>query len=150
MNRQLCWSVVVCFCAEALAHGGDADKAKADAKKIDGTWNAVKAEMAGKPYPEEAVKKWKLKISDGKYTIPDDDGQEAHATMKLDPSKNPAVMDITWRDGHNTGTTFPAIYLLKGDTLLICQDCSGSAHPTEFKTQPKTALFLVEWKREKR
>jgi uncharacterized protein (TIGR03067 family) len=149
VKHLLSWSVVVCFCAGALARGGDAAKAKEDGKKMEGTWNAVKAELAGKPYPEEALKKWKLKISDGKYTIPDDDGQEAHATIKLDPSKNPAVMDITWRNGHNAGTTFPAIYELKDDTLRICQDLSCNAHPTEFKTQPKTALFLVEWKREK-
>jgi uncharacterized protein (TIGR03067 family) len=62
---------------------------------------------------------------------------------------NPAVMDITWINGRNSGTTFPAIYELKGDTLRICYDFSCNAHPTEFKTMPKTALFLIEYKRVK-
>jgi hypothetical protein len=59
-------------------------------------------------------------------------------------------MDITWRNGHDTGTTFPAIYELKDGTgLRICTDWSCNAHPTEFKTKPKTLLILVEYKRVK-
>jgi uncharacterized protein (TIGR03067 family) len=149
VKSPFCWSLVIGVLAGALARGDDDAKAKEDAKKMEGTWKAVKAEMAGRPWPEEAIKKLKLQLSEGKYTILGEDNQNDYARMKLDPSKNPAVMDITWMNGRNAGSTFPAIYELKGDTLRICYDYSGSAHPTEFKTRPKTALGLVEYKRVK-
>jgi uncharacterized protein (TIGR03067 family) len=58
-------------------------------------------------------------------------------------------MTITGTDGPNKGKTFLAIYERDGDTLKVCYDLSGKAHPTEFKTAQGTQLFLVTYKREK-
>jgi hypothetical protein len=66
-----------------------------------------------------------------------------------DTSADPKTMDIKGVEGPNKGKTCLAIYELKDDKLTICYDLSGESRPTEFKTQPKTQLFLVTYEREK-
>jgi uncharacterized protein (TIGR03067 family) len=56
-------------------------------------------------------------------------------------------MTITGTEGPNYGKTFPAIYELKGDTLRICYDLSGTKRPTEFKSVAGTRLYLVTYHR---
>lgn len=148
MNCLFCWSVLVCVCVGSLAFGDDATKAKDDAKKMEGTWKPVTAEIAGKPFADEVLKTMKLVLADGKYTVTVGE-QTDEGTVKLDPTKEPRTMDIMGTKGPNKGKTIPAIYELKDNTLRICYDLSGKAHPKEFKTKADTQLFLVEYKREK-
>jgi uncharacterized protein (TIGR03067 family) len=58
-------------------------------------------------------------------------------------------MDIQGTEGPNKGRKIPAIYEVSDGTLRICYDLSGKARPKEFKSEPNTQLFLVEYKREK-
>jgi uncharacterized protein (TIGR03067 family) len=122
----------------------------ADAKddKMDGTWLPVTAEIAGQPFPEEVRKSMSLVIEGDKYTVTVGKNMD-RGTVKRNPSAKPKAMDITGTDGPNKGKTFLAIYEHKGDTLRVCYDLSGKKRPTEFKTEPETQLFLVEYKRQK-
>jgi uncharacterized protein (TIGR03067 family) len=143
-----CWSVLVCVCVVPLAHGDEGKKAKEDAKKMDGTWKPVTAELDGKPFSEEVLKTMKLVVADGKYTVTV--GEQAdEGTVKLDPAKKPCEMDIVGTKGPNKDKTIQAVYELKDDTLRVCYDLTGKARPKEFKTKGGTQLFLVEYKREK-
>jgi uncharacterized protein (TIGR03067 family) len=144
MKRLLCWSMLVCICAAPVARGDD----KEDSKKMQSTWKPVSAELAGKPFPDEALKTMKLVLADGKYTVTVG-GQTDEGTVKLDSAKTPRAMDIEGTKGPNKGKTIPAIYELKDTTLRICYDLSGKERPKEFKTAADTKLFLVEYKREK-
>jgi uncharacterized protein (TIGR03067 family) len=137
--------MLVCVSAAPLARG---EEAKDDARKIQGTWKPVTAELAGKPFPDEVRKAMTLVLTDGKYTFTIGE-QKDEGTVKLDPAKSPRAMDVVGTKGPNQGKTFLAIYELKGDTLRVCYDLSGKARPKEFKTQPDTGLFLVEYKRQK-
>jgi uncharacterized protein (TIGR03067 family) len=120
-----------------------------DSDVIQGTWLASTAELAGKPFPDEARQSIKLTLKDGKYAV--SVGKNAdQGTVKLKPSAKPKAMDITGTEGPNKGKTIPAIYELDGDTLRICYDLSGKKRPTEFRTTEGTQLFLVTYKREKR
>jgi uncharacterized protein (TIGR03067 family) len=148
VRRFVCWSVLVCVCAGPLARGDGAAGAKEEGKKMQGTWKPVTAELGGKPYPDEVLKTMTLVVADGKYTVTVG-GQKDEGTVTLDPAKSPRAMDIKGAKGPNAGKTIPAIYELKGDTLRVCYDLSGKAHPKEFKTTAGTSLFLVEYKREK-
>lgn len=148
MKRLCCWSLLLCACLAPLAPGGDAKGGKNDAKKMQGTWKLMTAELAGKPFPDEITKTITLVLTDGKYTVTVGDKTD-EGTCKIDPSKVPPTLDITGTKGPNEGKTILAIYQLKGDTLRICYDLSGKERPKEFKTEPKTALFLVEYKRQK-
>ena len=148
MKGLFCWTVLICVCAVPLVRGDDAKNAKEEAKKMDGTWKPVTAELAGKPFPDEVLKTMKLVLTDGKYTVTV--GQQTdEGTVKLDPAKKPRAMDIVGTKGPNRGKAIPAIYELRDTTLRICYDLSGKARPGEFKTRPDTQLFLVEYKRQK-
>ena len=148
MKRLFCWPLLVCVCAGPFAAGDDAAGAKEEGKKMQGSWQPVSAELAGKPFPDEVLKTMKLVLADGKYTVTVG-GQTDEGTVKLDPAKEPRAMDIVGTKGPNQGKTIPAIYELTDTTLRICYDLSGKARPKEFKTKAETQLFLVEYKRQK-
>jgi uncharacterized protein (TIGR03067 family) len=135
----------------ALVSTGHCDAPKSAAKDGEallGAWQATAAEVAGKPFGENVVKSISLVLEDGKYKVkvgPNPD----EGTWKIDPSKKLKELDITGTMGPNKGKTFLCIYELNGDTLKVCYDLSGKAHPNEFKTAAGTQLFLATYHREK-
>jgi uncharacterized protein (TIGR03067 family) len=144
MLRRLCSLLVCVILAVPFAFADDAG----EGKKVEGTWKPVSAELAGKPFPDEVLKNMKLVISDGKYTVTIGE-QSDEGTLKVDPAKKPQAMTITGTKGPNKDKKILAIYELKDNSLRICYDLSGEAHPKEFKTKPDSKLFLVEYKRQK-
>jgi len=119
-----------------------------DAKAVQGTWQPVKAELAGHPMTDDVLKSISLKMDNGKYEVfvganPD------RGTYTLDAATKPKSITVTGTAGPNNGKTFPAIYELKGDTLRICYDLSGAKRPTEFKSVAGTKLYLVIYSRKK-
>ena len=115
-----------------------------DAKAIQGSWHPVRAELAGEPMPDAALKTISLKLDHGKYEVLVA-GEPDRGTYALDSTTRPKGMTITGTEGPNHGRTFPAIYELKGDTLRICYDLSGAKRPTEFKSVAGTKLYLVTY-----
>ncbi len=139
----LCVGVVLACPCLALCD----DAKKKDESKIDGTWLAAKAELGGKKFPKKAIENLKLTLKDGDYEVVAESPDRG--TVTYNKSADPKEMDIKGTDGPNKGKTFLAIYELKDDTLTICYDLSGASRPTEFKTSPKTKLFLVTYERQK-
>jgi uncharacterized protein (TIGR03067 family) len=134
--------------AAAVSLGAFATDSPNDAKEVQGNWNPVKAELAGKPMPDAVLKTISLKLENGKYEV--FVGEEPdRGTYTLDSSSKPKSMNITGTEGPNHGKTFPAIYELNGGTLRICYDLSGAKRPTEFRTVAGTQLYLVTYNRRK-
>jgi len=114
-----------------------------DAKGLQGTWTAVKTELAGESVNWTVT----LTIEDDKYTVLAN-GKPDKGTCKIDAAAQPGKMAVTGGEGGpNAGKTFLAIYELDGDTLRICYDLSGKRHPETFATQKGTPLYLVTYKR---
>ena len=125
MKYLLCMYLMLVVSLAALA----ADSP--DAKVIEGSWTPVKAELGGKPMADAILKTISLKLTDGKYEVIAG-GNPDKGTYTLDAAAKPKSMTVTGTDGPNKGKTFPCIYELKGDTLRICYDLSGTKRPTEF------------------
>ena len=119
-----------------------------DGKAIQGSWTPVKAELGGQPMADEVLKTISLKMTDGKYEVIAG-GHPDNGTYTLDTSTKPKSMTVTGTDGPNKGKTFPCIYELKGDTLRICYDLSGTKRPAEFKSVVGTKLYFVTYNRKK-
>ena len=119
-----------------------------DAKAVQGNWKPAKAELAGQPMTDAVLKSISLKLDNGKYEVLVG-GAPDRGTYTLDSASKPKGMTITGTAGPNRGKTFPAIYELKGDTLRICYDLSGTKRPTEFKSIAGTQLYLVTYNRKK-
>lgn len=114
---------------------------------VQGSWQATSAELGGQKLPQNVTATIKLTLKDGTYEViaesPD------RGTVTYDTTAKPKTMDIKGTEGPNKGKTFLAIYEKSGDTLTICYDLSGASRPTEFKTVPRSLLFLVTYKKQK-
>jgi len=126
----------------------DDDAAKKDLEKVQGTWTMAALEVDGKPVPEEKLKSSMLTIKGDKYIIKIKD--ETHETIiKLDPTKKPKEIDMTFTEGANKDKVLKGIYELDGDKFKICRALlPDKDRPTEFGTWPDTGVFLVTWKRQ--
>lgn len=114
-------------------------------KALQGTWTAVKTELAGQALPLMVT----LTIAGDDYEVIAN-GRPDKGTCKVDSSIRPGRMTITGGEGGpNAGKTFLAIYELDGDTLRICYDLSGQKHPDAFATEKGTSLYLVTYQRKK-
>jgi uncharacterized protein (TIGR03067 family) len=143
MKYLLC----VCLVAGGLLNAFTAGPLD-DAKAVQGSWQPVRAELAGQPMADAVLKIIRLKLDHGKYEVfvgsePD------RGTYTLDTKSKPRGMSVTGTEGVNQGKTFPAIYELKGDTLRICYDLSGAKRPTGFKSVAGSKLYLVTYARTK-
>jgi uncharacterized protein (TIGR03067 family) len=114
----------------------------------DGKWQAIEAELNGKPFPPEAAKGIQLTIDGDKYVVTTNEGED-RGTVRYVPDEKPSALDITGTDGPNKGKTFLAIYKVVGDKLTVCYDLSGKSRPKEFKTTPKSMLFLATYRKQK-
>ncbi len=146
-KHVFCATVLACVCMGSIVRADESSPAGDDAKKVQGTWKPVSAEVAGKPFPDDVLKTMKLILADGKYTVMVRE-QPDEGTVKLDATQSPRAMDIVGARGPNRGKTIPAIYELNGETLKICYDLSGKSRPKEFKTVPGSQLFLAEYQRQ--
>jgi uncharacterized protein (TIGR03067 family) len=132
----------------ARAEDSSDQKKHADEVALQGDWLPIKAELAGKPMPDEVLKTISLKLTKNEYDV-QVAGKPDKGTWSIDPEAKPKAMTVKGVKGPNAGKTFPAIYEFDGDTLRICYDLSGKARPTEFKSTPATKLYLVTYRRTK-
>jgi uncharacterized protein (TIGR03067 family) len=91
--------------------------------KLQGTWVLVGGEEKGTVLTEEDARKEResIAIKGDRFTITRGDAR-GNCTIRLDPSKKPAHMDIVFTEeaGEFKGKANHAIYRLDGDRLTIC------------------------------
>src|SRR5436309_8683636 len=111
---------VVALAVGALS-AADAEDAKKDLAKLEGTWLLVSGERDGNKFTEEEGKKTKLTIKGDTFRIPESDvGTSQDGTFKINPSKKPKQMDSTAGSDPDKGKTWQGIYELDGDTYKVC------------------------------
>jgi uncharacterized protein (TIGR03067 family) len=139
-----------------LLGGGPADEKKEDKdeavkqewKRLNGTWERVRAVADGKeqPAPKEKVT---VALKDGKFTVRQGDKVLAEGAAKVDPTTSPKSLDITPATGEYKGKTLPAIYEVKGDTHRVCAAQPGKPRPKAFASKEGSGHFLNTYKRVK-
>lgn len=128
----------------------EAEDAKKDLEKLQGTWLLVAGERDGKEFTEEEVKKTKLFIKGDTFRIPESAvATSQDGTIKIDPSKKPKEMDATTGSGPDKGKTWQGLYELDGDTYKVCFAPPGKDRPKEFSSKAGSGHLLQVWKREK-
>ena len=71
-------------------------------------------------------------------------------TQKIDPSKTPKTIDVTFAEGPHKGMVMLGIYEIDDDKLKVCFDFEGKNRPTEFKSPPGSKNFVNVHKRVKK
>jgi uncharacterized protein (TIGR03067 family) len=144
---RACWAVLLATSALSACRAADADAdvLAREKERLQGTWAATAVIDNGREEAAEQVRELKLTIKGDKYiyTL----GQRSFAAVyKIDPTKKPKEMDVTFEEGPIKGTTMRAIYALEGDELKIC---GGDKRPAELASRPKSQVILFVFKRGK-
>ena len=107
---------------------------------LSGTWEMVRAELAGADAPDMLA--LRVELTADTYVVRfaskvADRGAYAIAAN---------VLTLTGAEGPNKGRTIPCIYQLTGDRLRVCYGLDGTA-PTVFATAPGTEHYLATYRR---
>jgi RNA polymerase sigma factor (sigma-70 family) len=128
------------------APGGEA--ARAEAERLQGTWNFVALEADGVAVPENALKGSRTVVQGNTIAIISPRGEVlSKATFHLDVASTPKALDLTFTEGPTKGATSPGIYDLDGDTWKICFSSSGKDRPRGFDTGAGSGHALQTLKR---
>lgn len=122
------------------------DAAKAEAKKLHGTWVVVSVEGDGEKVPTEILRKEAVRfvIAPDGITIKVDGEIKAEDRYTLNPKADPKTIDLSGKEGRKA----LGIYSLEGDRLRICWTERGETRPREFATKPGSGFDLWVLKRE--
>jgi uncharacterized protein (TIGR03067 family) len=118
-----------------------------DKDKLQGIWEFVSGEMAGKKVEgDEAaqIKKHQFVFKGEKLTT------KQESTYTIDSSKRPKEIDLKVDKGpEQEQGTWKGIYDLKGDELTLCMAPPNQDRPTEFVTKEDKMMMLLKLKRVK-
>lgn len=142
------WVIAVGFAASGVA-GAQPDVEK-ELKKLQGTWTLESSVTSGTEIPADQLKGLIVTFEGNTHTLTMGDEVIQVGTLKLDPSKSPAAIDVTMTEGPNKGAVMLGIYEIDGDTLKACFDPQGKQRPTEFKSAPGSANFVNVHRRMKK
>ncbi len=120
----------------------------ADVRAVQGSWKMVFAAAAGRALPPEDFAGHRLVFSRDSYTyFKEEDKVHDHGSYRLGATARPRAIDISEDQGPNKGLTSRGIYLLDGDTLIVCYNLPHMARPTEFTSRPGSSIFLFIYRR---
>lgn len=142
MNRRNSLIALVLLAVSPISYADDA--AKAELKKLEGTWQLVSAVTDGKPAAEDFVAKVQVIIREGKHSVKID-GELAvkEIPVAVDPSTDPKSTTDTLPDGQ----TILGIYKLEGDKLTSCVAKPGQERPKAFAAEAGSGLTLRVFRR---
>jgi uncharacterized protein (TIGR03067 family) len=134
------------------ADGDAADEAVAkDLQAFKGTWRLSSKEVDGKKSSAEEIKDVIATI-DGSGTVLIRRGDKVlgEGTVKLDPTKKPKSIEVTFTAGERKGKAALGIYEIESDAFRICIARPGEGRPAEFSAKAGSGFSLVVYEREKK
>jgi RNA polymerase sigma factor (sigma-70 family) len=102
-----------------------AQKPRTDQELLQGTWKVSKVLFGGQEVPKEDIDM--IFVGD-QFTVRAK-GAANTATFRLNPTKDPKEIDVVFLA---LGVTWPGIYRLEGDHLLLCMNTQGRERPADF------------------
>ena len=118
------------------------DAAKKEYDKFEGTWKMESFTVDGKPTPIENFAEFRMTLKGESFTTVSAEGK-TNGTYKVDPSKSPKTIDITFTGGPLDGVTMLGVYKLEGDTYTVCLPAGGSKERAkELDSKPGSGRVL--------
>jgi uncharacterized protein (TIGR03067 family) len=125
------------------------DAVKKEYDKFDGTWKMESFTVDGKPAPIESFAEFRMTLKGETFATVTPEGK-TNGTYKVDPSKSPKTIDITFTGGPLDGVTMLGVYKLDGDTYTVCIPAGGgNERAKELASKPGSGLILEVLKRVK-
>ena len=145
-------AIVSLFAAVRSQAAEDNEEAVAkDLQAFKGTWRLSSKEEDGKKFSKEEIKDI-IGTGDGlgKFSVRRGDKVIGEATVKLDPTKKPKRIDVSFTEGQHKGQTLLGIYEIDSDAFRVCVARSGDERPAEFSAKAGSGRILIGYKREKK
>jgi uncharacterized protein (TIGR03067 family) len=122
-----------------------------DLQAFKGTWRLSSKEVNGKKFSEEEIKDV-IATNDGsgKFSVRRGDKALGEGTVKLDPTKKPKAIDVTFTEGERKGKTVLGIYEIDSDAFRVCVANPGDERPAEFSAKAGSGRTLIVYNRVKK
>lgn len=134
--------------APVMAADTPEDAARKEYARFEGAWKIVSVEVEGKKLPETFFKGSGLVLKGPEFTY-QEGGRTTKGAYRVDVSKKPKQIDITFSEGPQKDKTLLGIYELEGDTYRLCLNPTGKDRPTEFTSKPGSGHVLEILQRQK-
>ncbi len=116
-------------------------------RELTGIWQSVSYALDGKQASADDLKKVQLVFDGEGDTKALNDGKLFIASKTtIDPTADPATIDITFTGGEGKRGTALGIYKIEDGVLTICRSAPGKARPAEFKSEAGSGLTLMSYK----
>jgi uncharacterized protein (TIGR03067 family) len=109
---------------------------------IEGTWEMIRAELAGETAPDLLLLRVELELTADTYLVRFAGKTADRGRYTLERG----MLTLTGIAGPNAGRTIPCIFQLVGDRLRICYGLDGTP-PTEFTTKAGQQRYLATYRR---
>jgi uncharacterized protein (TIGR03067 family) len=122
------------------------------APKLDGTWTPTSLIYNGKDMTKDKKTQFRFVFKGDEAVVEGSQAvrkEYARLKVKLDPSFDPHIIDMTVGGGTQEGAKIEGIYQLKDDQLTICAKVFGGDRPTEFASPEGASIVLLVLKRNK-
>jgi uncharacterized protein (TIGR03067 family) len=129
---------------------GEAEAAKKETAKLQGTWKVTSVIYNGKDFYEKGQTQFDFVIKGDQIVVQGNDAvrkEYARLRFTLDPTTMPKIFDLTVTDGIQAKTKMEGIYQMKGDDLKLCVRIFGLNRPNEFAAAAGSSNALLVLKR---
>lgn len=143
MHAKIGSFVFFVFACVGTCHVVADENAKLDPglSKLRGHWKSVTWVISGRE--ENKYRKRNLThVSGTTLTFFLDGKKQGTGTIRVDTTKTPHHIDLTYNGGPMEGKTLLGIYKFDGDRYVNCYAQAGDARPKEFKSTPENRYFL--------
>jgi uncharacterized protein (TIGR03067 family) len=129
------------------------DDSKKDLEKLQGAWTISKITFDGGEVPADVVSKLRFEVKGDQWAVKGDDDvveEYGKATVKLDATAKPQLIDFHVGEGSNKDADIEGIYEWTGpDEIKICAKVIGKERPTEFASPEDSRTVLMVLMRQK-
>jgi uncharacterized protein (TIGR03067 family) len=118
---------------------------------LKGPWRLSSKEEDGMKFSQEEIKDM-IGTGDGlgKFSVRRGDKVIGAATVRLDPTKTPKRIDVSFTEGKHKGQTVLGIYEIGSDAFRVCIARVGDERPADFSAKAGSGRTLVVYQRERK
>ena len=137
---------VLAFANAPSAQGGNPDpiavkqEKAAKSSKFEGRWIVVSGVVDG---DGQDMQGGKVRISKGKFTLEEHDGNKQEATYEADTTTKPHQIDFKPTQGKDKGKVHKGIFIFEESLLKLCLARPGDDRPTEASSEEGSGHILL-------